>query len=203
MEKLCRLKPLHSGLSPAVLRDLQWAEISEAVHCQCWRTLLTELKPGHRAMLYNAMQEVTELCFFSSASSHFSNLMVYYFPSGAALSKKDIWAGCDKLDSIKHKFTFLIVVLFQQALHRDTRNTTLQLNCLLPFVPLRELMQTMSAEIISRSISVYRDIDWSPHQVHPFTLIPFLACCLTSHSYNNNSSFTKEETVCSFSFRPH
>uniref|UniRef100_A0AAZ1Y063 Stereocilin LRR domain-containing protein n=1 Tax=Oreochromis aureus TaxID=47969 RepID=A0AAZ1Y063_OREAU len=107
MEKLCRLKPLHSGLSPAVLRDLQWAEISEAVHCQCWRTLLTELKPGHRAMLYNAMQE---------------------------------------------------------ALHRDTKNTTLQLNCLLPFVPLRELMQTMSAEIISRSIGVYRDTDWSPHQ---------------------------------------
>uniref|UniRef100_A0A3Q2VYF0 Stereocilin n=1 Tax=Haplochromis burtoni TaxID=8153 RepID=A0A3Q2VYF0_HAPBU len=56
------------------------------------------------------------------------------------------------------------LLLFQQALHRDTRNTTLQLNCLLPFVPLRELMQTMSAEIISRSIGMYRDIDWSPHQ---------------------------------------
>ncbi|XP_076595339.1 stereocilin [Chaetodon auriga] len=57
MEKLCRLKPLHPGLSPAVLRDLQWPEISEAAHCQCWKMLLTELKPGHRAMLYNAMQE--------------------------------------------------------------------------------------------------------------------------------------------------
>ncbi|XP_045888819.1 stereocilin [Micropterus dolomieu] len=58
MEKLCRLKALHTGLSPAVLsRDLQWPEISEAAHCHCWRTLLTELKPGHRAMLYNAMQE--------------------------------------------------------------------------------------------------------------------------------------------------
>lgn len=61
MEKLCRLKPLHPGLSPAVLRDLQWSEISEAAYCQCWRTLLTELKPGHRAMLYNAMQEVMVL----------------------------------------------------------------------------------------------------------------------------------------------
>lgn len=70
MEKLCRLKPLHSGLSPAVLRDLQWPEISEAAHCQCWRTLLTELKPGQRAMLYNAMQEVMVL------SSNFSYLVI-------------------------------------------------------------------------------------------------------------------------------
>ncbi|KAM3625394.1 uncharacterized protein V6R79_011379 [Siganus canaliculatus] len=58
VEKLCSLKPLHSGLSPAVLRDLQWSEIREAAHCKCWRELLTELKPGHRAMLFNAVQEV-------------------------------------------------------------------------------------------------------------------------------------------------
>ncbi|XP_030582129.1 stereocilin [Archocentrus centrarchus] len=107
MEMLCRLKPLHSGLFPAVLRDLQWSEISEGAHCQCWRTLLTELKPGYRAMLYNAMQE---------------------------------------------------------ALHRGTKNTTLQVKCLLPFVPLRELMQTMNGKIISRGISVYKDIQWSPQQ---------------------------------------
>ncbi|XP_037611274.1 stereocilin-like [Sebastes umbrosus] len=60
VEKLCRLKPLLSGLSPAVLKDLQWPDISEAAHCQCWTTLLTELKPGHRAMLYNAMQEALQ-----------------------------------------------------------------------------------------------------------------------------------------------
>lgn len=60
VEKLCRLKSLHSGLSPAVLRGLQWAEIGDIVHCQCWRTLLTELKPSHRAMLFKAMQEVRE-----------------------------------------------------------------------------------------------------------------------------------------------
>ncbi|XP_072237407.1 stereocilin [Leuresthes tenuis] len=57
MDKLCRLKPLHSGLSPAVLRGLQWSEISKAAHCSCWRTLLTDLKPGHRAILYSAIQE--------------------------------------------------------------------------------------------------------------------------------------------------
>ncbi|XP_036951641.1 stereocilin [Acanthopagrus latus] len=107
MEKLCRLKPLHSGLSPAVLRDLQWPEISEAAHCQCWRTLLTELKPGQRAMLYNAMQE---------------------------------------------------------ALHRDSQNSTQQVNCLLPFVPLRELTETLNGEAIVRDISLYRDVLWSSQQ---------------------------------------
>ncbi|KAM9860994.1 stereocilin [Aulostomus maculatus] len=57
MEILCRLKPLHAGLSPAVLSDLHWPEISEAALCQCWTTMLTELNPGHRAMLYTAVQE--------------------------------------------------------------------------------------------------------------------------------------------------
>ncbi|XP_022061624.2 stereocilin [Acanthochromis polyacanthus] len=107
LEKLCRLKPLHFGLSPAVLRDLQWPEISEAAHCRCWRMLLTELKPGHRAMLYNAVQE---------------------------------------------------------ALHREMKNITQQVNCLLPFVPLRKLIQVMNGETVLRGISMYRDINWSPQQ---------------------------------------
>ncbi|XP_035507945.1 stereocilin-like [Morone saxatilis] len=107
MEKLCKLKPLHSGLSPAVLRDLQWPEISEAAHCQCWRALLTELKPGHRAMLYNAMQE---------------------------------------------------------ALQRDLQNVTQQVNCLLPFVPLRKLTETLNGDATLRDISLYRDMRWSPQQ---------------------------------------
>ncbi|XP_008292183.1 stereocilin-like [Stegastes partitus] len=107
LEKLCRLKPLHSGLSPAVLRDLQWPEISGAAHCQCWKTLLTELKPGHRAMLYNAVQE---------------------------------------------------------ALQREMRNITQQVNCLLPFVPLRKLIQAVDGETVLRSISMYGGISWSPQQ---------------------------------------
>ncbi|KAL7406680.1 hypothetical protein ABVT39_024498 [Epinephelus coioides] len=105
MEKLCRLKPLLAGLSPAVLSDLQWPEIGEAAHCQCWRTLLTELKPGLRAMLYNAVQE---------------------------------------------------------ALH--LQNITQQVNCLLPFIPLRKLTETLDGETILRNISLYRDICWSPQQ---------------------------------------
>ncbi|XP_061600071.1 stereocilin [Cololabis saira] len=106
VEKLCRLEPLHDGLSPAALRDLRWSEISEAAHCPCWKTLLTELKPGQRAMLYTALQE---------------------------------------------------------ALQRDSGNVT-QASCLLPFVPLRKLIQAMNSETIWRGISTYRDILWSPQQ---------------------------------------
>ncbi|XP_068435116.1 stereocilin [Clinocottus analis] len=107
MEKLCRLKPLLSGLSPAVLKDLHWPEISDAAHCQCWKMLLTELKPGHRAMLYNAMQE---------------------------------------------------------AQHRYSQNITQQANCVLPFVPLRKLTETLNGKTILRDVSLYRDIHWSPQQ---------------------------------------
>ncbi|XP_059202385.1 stereocilin [Centropristis striata] len=107
VEKLCRLKPLLSGLSPAVLKDLQWPEIRGAAHCQCWRTLLTELKPGHRALLYDAMQE---------------------------------------------------------ALRGELQNITQQVNCLLPFVPLRKLTETLNGETILRDVSLYRDVRWSPQQ---------------------------------------
>ncbi|XP_024858230.1 stereocilin isoform X2 [Kryptolebias marmoratus] len=57
MESLCTLKPLHSALFPAVLAALRWSDISEEAHCPCWTAMLTYLKPGHRAMLYNAIQE--------------------------------------------------------------------------------------------------------------------------------------------------
>lgn len=61
VEKLCRLRPLHSGLTPAVLKDLQWADVSQSSFCQCWMTTLTRLKPAHRALLYSAVQKVTML----------------------------------------------------------------------------------------------------------------------------------------------
>ncbi|XP_023809268.1 stereocilin [Oryzias latipes] len=106
-EQLCSLKPLHPGLSPAVFRGLHWSEISEAANCSCWRALLTDLKPGQRAMLYSAMQE---------------------------------------------------------ALHRHWSNITQQVHCLLPFTPLRKLIQTMSGESIWKSINAYRDTPWSLQQ---------------------------------------
>ncbi|KAM8894922.1 stereocilin isoform 3-T3 [Spinachia spinachia] len=60
VETLCRLKSLLSGLSSAALKHLHWSEISEAEHCQCWKLLLTELRPAHRAMIYNAMHETLQ-----------------------------------------------------------------------------------------------------------------------------------------------
>ncbi|XP_056135330.1 stereocilin [Lampris incognitus] len=60
LETLCRLKPLHAGLSPSALRDLHLSEISRSTDCQCWRGLLTELRPGHRAMLYSALQKALD-----------------------------------------------------------------------------------------------------------------------------------------------
>ncbi|XP_029001195.2 stereocilin [Betta splendens] len=105
LEQLCRLRPLHSGLSPAVLRDLRWPEISESAHCQCWRVLLTELKPGQRAMVYDGVQEAFRL-----------------------------------------------------------QNITQRGTCLLPFVPLRELMEVADGEAILRRIGLYRDAQWSPQQ---------------------------------------
>ncbi|KAM8876756.1 stereocilin isoform 1-T2 [Synchiropus picturatus] len=59
MEQLCQLRPLHSGLSPTVLHGLQWPEIIEPDLCACWSSMLTELKPGQRAMIFNAMQEAS------------------------------------------------------------------------------------------------------------------------------------------------
>ncbi|KAF7659084.1 hypothetical protein LDENG_00003550, partial [Lucifuga dentata] len=60
MDQLCRLKPLHLGISPAVLKNLQWPDISESAHCQCWRSFLTELKPGQSAIIFYAMQEALQ-----------------------------------------------------------------------------------------------------------------------------------------------
>ncbi|XP_036837670.1 stereocilin [Oncorhynchus mykiss] len=107
MDTLCRLKPLLPGLSPAVLRGIHWSEISGTTHCQCWHTLLADLKPAHRAMLHRALQE---------------------------------------------------------ALASNSRNFTVQLQCLLPFVPLRELIEVLDRETFLRDMSLYRDLPWSPQQ---------------------------------------
>ncbi|KAK0150058.1 Stereocilin [Merluccius polli] len=58
METLCRLKPLHPGLSLTVLKNLGWSEISVDAPCQCWRDIVSELRPGQRAMVYTALQEM-------------------------------------------------------------------------------------------------------------------------------------------------
>lgn len=60
-------------------------------------------------------------------------------------------------------FFFLVCA---QALHRDLQNITQQVNCLLPFVPLKKLMETLKGEAILRGLSISRDTLWSPQQVH-------------------------------------
>ena len=73
METLCRLKPLHPGLSLTVLKNLGWSEISVDAPCQCWRQIVSELRPGQRAMVYTALQEVMQLhimCCFLSPRLH-------------------------------------------------------------------------------------------------------------------------------------
>lgn len=133
MEKLCRLKPLLAGLSPAVLSDLQWPEIGEAAHCQCWRTLLTELKPGHRAMLYNAVQEVmvllsvfsttliTSLIFsfllITSCGSHCSRIMCWLTQwrwTGSFFTLTDKTSG--KISHLVKPKNWVTLVLLIQAL---------------------------------------------------------------------------------------
>lgn len=64
------------------------------------------------------------------------------------------------------KASGFFVVVCQQALHRDLQNITQQVNCLLPFVPLRKLTEILNGETILRDVSLYRDIHWSPQQVH-------------------------------------
>ncbi|KAL7854456.1 hypothetical protein SRHO_G00166460 [Serrasalmus rhombeus] len=58
---LCRLRPLLSGLAPAFLRNLSVPDMMGTPDCQCWNSLLTELWPAHRAMIYSAIQQVPKL----------------------------------------------------------------------------------------------------------------------------------------------
>ncbi|KAM4743938.1 stereocilin [Anableps anableps] len=94
VENLCSLKPLLSGLFPAALRHLRWSDFSEDAYCPCWRRLQADLKPGHRAMLFNAMQEALH-----KESRNFSQQASCLFPFVPlrklipAMSGKTIWRG--------------------------------------------------------------------------------------------------------------
>ncbi|XP_072321516.1 stereocilin [Eucyclogobius newberryi] len=107
LDKLCRLKALHSGLSPAVLRGLQWDNISQSMPCHCLSSLFSELKPGQRAMLYYAVQEALQ-----------SNLQSFFK----------------------------------------------QVPCLLPFVPLKKLIQDLNIDILLNNTSQFKGMTWSPQK---------------------------------------
>lgn len=63
-----------------------------------------------------------------------------------------------------------ISVVHLQVLHRNLQNVTQELNCLLPFMPLKKLTELLNGEAILRKIRTYADILWSPQQVHLFYL---------------------------------
>ncbi|XP_061102858.1 stereocilin [Conger conger] len=107
MDTLCRLKPLLPGLSPTALRDLTWPGPGEGPNCQCWRPLLADLQPAHRAMLYATLQ---------------------------------------------------------QALDQTTLNTSQQLRCVLPFIPLRKLASEIDGATVLRQLPLYKHLPWSPQQ---------------------------------------
>ncbi|XP_062327767.1 stereocilin [Osmerus eperlanus] len=106
MDTLCRLEPILLGQTPSALGGLRWSEIRAATQCRCWRGLLAELTPAHRAILHRALQEVL----------------------GTSLGNK-----------------------------------TLQLQCLLPFIPLRQL-EELDVETVLGDINLYRNLPWSHQQ---------------------------------------
>ncbi|XP_072516145.1 stereocilin [Salminus brasiliensis] len=59
-DTLCRLRPLLTGLTPAFLRNLSVPDMMGTSECRCWSSLLTDLQPGHRAMVSSAIQQGLE-----------------------------------------------------------------------------------------------------------------------------------------------
>ncbi|XP_073764202.1 stereocilin isoform X1 [Danio rerio] len=55
---LCRLKPLFPGLDPVFLKNLLVSETP--LDCHCWSSLLSNLRPAHRAMVHFALQQALE-----------------------------------------------------------------------------------------------------------------------------------------------
>lgn len=210
VEKLCKLKPLHSGLSPAVLKDLHWSEISGEALCQCWRTLLTDLKPGHRSWLYDAVQEVMPAVFCTS-HNRFLGLFLPSHPSTLYRYLPFLLAyNLQILTMVNAKTLPLswldvdIPVVSQQVLHRNLQNITQELTCLLPFVPLKTLTDLLSGETILSNLRWYRDTLWSPQQV----CILYVNLCLPVvwsgvHLKTDGALLCGEETDNSFSFHSH
>lgn len=69
------------------------------------------------------------------------------------------------LDPVSFSVDFVAVIL-RQALHRDAQNITQLANCLLPFVPLRKLTESLNGDEVLRDVGRYREILWSPQQVN-------------------------------------
>lgn len=177
VEKLCKLTPLHSGLSPDVIADLHWSGISEDALCQCWRTLITDLKPGQRSWLFDATQEVMPPAFNASdlTVAFFPNLPItlvlsqFAFPFGLQSKRFDDspWKNAlpDFIRPPDERDLPDISVVRQQLLHRNLHNITQEVKCLLPFVPLKTLTEILDGEAMLGKIRPIGSILWSPQQV--------------------------------------
>ncbi|XP_063044355.1 stereocilin [Engraulis encrasicolus] len=77
---LCRLRPLLSGLSAGVLRDVLGPQgellTEEEGSCHCWRPLLLTLRPAHRALLQTALTEGLDRRY-GNTSLHLHCLLPY------------------------------------------------------------------------------------------------------------------------------
>ncbi|XP_048886623.1 stereocilin isoform X2 [Brienomyrus brachyistius] len=54
--------------------------------------------------------------------------------------------------------------ILQEALEKISGNTSLRLQCLLPYVPLKMLASALDGPAVLRSIATYRHLPWSPQQ---------------------------------------
>ncbi|XP_034143258.1 stereocilin [Esox lucius] len=68
------------------------------------------------------------------------------------------------LADLKPALRAMLYRALQEALNSNSRNFTVKLQCLLPFVPLRELMEAVDGETILKDMSLYRDLPWSHQQ---------------------------------------
>ncbi|KAL1007308.1 hypothetical protein UPYG_G00084780 [Umbra pygmaea] len=74
------------------------------------------------------------------------------------------WCWRDLLADLKPALKAMLHRELREVLNGDSRNITEQLQCLVPFVPLRELIEAVDGGAILSDISLYRDLPWSPQQ---------------------------------------
>uniref|UniRef100_A0A3B3T1I3 Stereocilin n=1 Tax=Paramormyrops kingsleyae TaxID=1676925 RepID=A0A3B3T1I3_9TELE len=69
------------------------------------------------------------------------------------------------------KMTVSVLIVFSKALEKISGNTSLRLQCLLPYMPLKMLTLALDGPAVLRSITTYKHLPWSPQQVAPLTAI--------------------------------
>lgn len=92
------------------------------------------------------------------------------------------------LISLDHQMRDVSVVR-QQLLHRNLRNITQEVKCLLPFVPLKTLTEILDGETMLGKIRLTGNILWSPQQV----CVPYLRAVWSGiHLSTDGGVFCKE-----------